>query len=206
MKVKKMWAATDEQRHRLRLARKPQEYITEGKRKFSREQLLAYLRDNKFTSRSKLRKGRKAGEPAGHDYVKEFGNWENARSDAFGMKPIDFGFDAKYLTQCVVEYNLWTQKKYMETRKIDPATFPCLRKVRKKWGSFSNLIGSARKLSFKKEIDAYGRLCRKLGRTATLEEARLDGVILDRAVAFYKGKHELDKLMVLWKESDEGKA
>lgn len=205
MKVKKMWAMSDEERHRLRLGDKPRQYVI-TKRKFTREQLLEYLRKNNFTSAGKLDRGRKPDEPSSNDCRKEFGNWENARAAAFGMRPMDFGPTAEYVTKCVVQFSLWTADLYRAKRKEIPDVVPSLHFALKRWGRFSNLIGAAMKDSFKAEIDAYGRLWRRLGRAPTLEEARIDGVPLDKAIAYYNGKHELDKLMVLWKESDEGKA
>lgn len=197
---------SDEQRRRLRIGEKPRQYVVEARRHFTREQLLEYLIKNKFTSRLKLIKGRKVGEPKAYDYCKEFGNWENARATAFGIKPMDFGFNSEFLTKSVVEFNLWTANAYRKKRKLFPDVLPPLYKVLKKWHTYKMMVASARQLSLKATLEAYRKLQRRLGRIPTTEEARLDGIPLDDAIAYYDGKYKLDMVMSIWKDENEGEA
>ena len=188
----------DDQKHRLRPFRKRRTYIWE-KRKFSRDELLEYLKRNNFRSADKLKAGRELGEPAVYDYQKEFGNWENARSTAFGIRDMDFGFDEKYLIKAVIEFNLWSVRAYNQSRKKDPIVFPSVYKIRKKWGGkWSIMVGAAKQDCLKMVMTAYSRLWRRLGRRPRLEEVKDAGISLDRATELYGGKVRLDKVMESW--------
>ena len=205
MKPEQILKAPDSVKRRIRIGLPPRQYKTEGRRKFTREQILDYLRNNKFSSARKLRAGRKPGEPSVYDCVKEFGNWENARTAVFGMKPMDFGYDDEFITKSIVFGKAWTMQAYREMRKKEPETFPSLYKIlkRRKWREFSCL---AKQRSLKGTLGEYIKLWRKLGRTPTLEEAKAVGLVLDKAIDFYKGKHKMDEVVASWKEENEGES
>lgn len=195
----------DGKKHHLRPFKKRRTYIREN-RHFSKEELLEYLRKNNFRSAHQLEVGRKPCEPNVYDYRKEFGNWENARSAVFGIRTMDFGFNAHYLLKTVIEFNLWTVRAYQAKRILEPDIFPSLRQIRKKWGGkWSIMVGAAKQLSFKATLDAYKKLWRRLGRKPTMEDASIAGISLESVLRYYKRKEELDKMIETWEGSkDEG--
>ena len=207
MKIEGMLRVSEKDRHRLRPFQKRRKYKCEPKRqKFSKSELLEYLRSHNFRSLRQLEKGRQIGDPRMQDYLNEFGKWENARANAFGVN-IDFGFNEMFLIKSLVECNAWTADKYREKRRARPDVFPPLYRALEKWGGkWSTLKGAAMQYCFKTTIEAYRKLWVKLGRTPRVSDVQAEGIDLEVAIAFYGSKEELDKTMSSWKVADEGKA
>lgn len=194
MKVDAMKTASYRALRHARRRRRARKNGTEGKRKFTRDELLAYVRSHNFRSVRKLEAGRKPGEPRAYDLIKEFGKWENAKTTAFGMD-INLAADAEYLPKSVLLFNLWTYRAYLAKRKMAPDVIPSMWQVRRKWGFYRNLVNAAIQISVKETMDAYKVLWRRYGRKPTIEEIREAGLYLDSAIKFYGSRKELDKAM-----------
>ena len=172
-------------RHRTR-----GKYNKDERPKFSKEELIAYLKANNFRFRSQLRQGRKTGEPTDADYFNCFGSWKSAHDRIFGSD-IFFGYDPfnkDYHIKCVTELGLWTEKKYMEARKRCPQDIPSLYAIHRTWKNFRYLKDAASKHSLLRCIDGFRKLYCRLGRMPLREECRAAGVFSDEAIRQFKDR------------------
>lgn len=205
MRLDSIFKTPEKYRGRLRVFRKKKRYDTDKRKHFSRAELVEYLRTNNFQSTAQLEAGRKRGDPKVYDYAKEFGNWQNAKTTVFGFKP-EFGFSDTYIVHAIVECGLWTVREYQAKRNQMPDTFPSVYKIRKQFGCFSVLKGSAKLLSMKATMMEYKKLWRRLGRAPSFEEARAAGIVLESTLKVFRKKKELDDFILNWETDNAGKA
>ena len=184
------------QRKLLRMKRRYRHYNKQVRIKLSREEMLVFLRERKIRSSRELLKIRKPDEPNVDDYRKEFGSWADAVYLAFGSISVS-EHDADYMLKVVSEFNLWTVKRFREARKIDPVSVPSWSEVKKEWGSYTNLIESARRMNLKKLLEEYRKLMRRLGRIPTLSDLKNNDVRMDEAIKFYGSKKEMDEFVLM---------
>ncbi len=204
--IEEMLSMSERARSRLRPFKKRRKYNREN-RSFSDEELLEYLRKNNIQTIQQLESERKAGEPRLYDYRKAFKYWNDAKKKAFGIGDVKPEFDAAYVLKCVVEFDLWTVRKYKSARRKNPDIFPSFCWAKKKWGGYWSILkGAAKQYSLKATMDEYVKLWRKLRRVPTMEEVKREGIVLESAIKFYKSKKELDKVMIYWGVGNAKKA
>jgi len=196
LKAEDFLRLTDKQRrHRGRTYGKKRKCYIRRRRK-SRAELIEFLKENNVRTARQLKTVKVEEEkdrPTIYHYISEFGTWNNAKREAFGGKSIiDSHFDAEYLIKVIVEFGLWTVKKYLAARRLRPDIIPSYRQVRNKWGRFSNMKYVARAYSFREQIDAYVKLKRDVtGHWPTNDELRDNGVNISKAVEFFGSKKKL---------------
>jgi len=195
---------TASQRRRLRSWGKVRRLGPRVKRKaFSRDELLDYLRQGAIRSTRVLDRKRSTLDPTVFDYRKEFGSWRKAVDDAFGKGPLKPSIDARYVLRAVPYFNAWTWKRYLEARRAHPEILPSVRFILREFGKFSEFVACARWVSLEQTMESYRALWRKLGHRPLLEECRNNGVRIDFAIEFFRGKAGLDKLVGDMVESKE---
>jgi hypothetical protein len=191
--IQRLLAMPDEQRRRLRLLRssRRRKNRCELGLHFTRDELLEYLRRKNFRTRKQLRDGRQKGEPRDCDYIREFKKWKTAVVAALGRKETS-PTDASYFVKVVVQFNLWTKKRYLTARRREPDLVPSAYWLKKRWGNFGNLIACARQYDESVIIGDYLKLYRKLGRIPTDRECRANGVNIDKVVALSGSRKKFD--------------
>jgi len=162
--------------------------------KLSRDDLLKYLRDRGIRHKGDLEKKRKEDEPNRYDFLKEFGKWSDAVLMAFGP-PLPTGMDRAYILNCVNHLNAWDVERFRELRRKMPYAVPSWRVVIRIFGSYSNLFREAREQTVQVMLFEYQKLIRRIGRIPTVSEVREASLNLDKLIAFYKGKKELDSFV-----------
>jgi hypothetical protein len=172
-----------------RRARGP--YKKKERPKRTKEQLSNYLIKNNYRTRAQLVNGRKEGDPTPDDYKKEYGNWTNAVTEIFNIEPLD----RRYVLKAIIEFNLWTQRAYINAHRKRPDILPSYYIVTKEFGSWVIIKELAVMVSVKKTLHAYMELKKRLGRIPTLEDCQMAGLIIDSVVKIYDGKSGLDKFV-----------
>jgi len=162
----------------------------------TREELLEYLRKKKFTTIPELESGRDSDDPDLWDYKKEFGTWGGAKNHAYG-DGIDLQPDvsAEYMAKTVVEFGLWSYRKFCEARRNNPKVVPSTYLVFKKFGSWDNLKYLARRYSLKVTLEEYCKLARRLGRKPRWVDCRQAGLEIYDAAKFFGGKGVMDEYL-----------
>lgn len=178
--------------HRWRKRRKGRgKYNRRNRPEFTKEQLAEYLKKKNFRTREQLRRGREEGEPTDADYREAYGSFRAAREEIWQVEP----WNREYVVKALIEFNLWTREKYHEARRNRPDVLPPLNWIVSEFGSWSTLKEIATAFSLRRTIDAYVVLRNRLGRRPTLKEAKMAGIILDKAVKIYGGKPGFDKFI-----------
>lgn len=189
-----------DKRRRLNLKRtKKKRY----KKRFTRnsltkEELIIFLRENNITTSRQLLKFRSEKDPVVYDYLKEFGRWNRAIEIAFPNRFFEcnlYKTDPFYFVKIVIEFNLWTQEKYLLARKQRPDIIPSICRVRSEWGKWSNLKIYAQNKCLKIVLESYVSLWRRLGRCPSLDDCRNNNIILDEAIKKWGSKSNLDSMI-----------
>jgi len=173
------WHSRRRARGRYRRRRRPRR---------SKEQLAEYLRSRGFRTRAQLRAGRRHGDPTDDDYRDAWGSWGDAVKEIWREE----ARSRRYVVNSVIEFNLWTKAAYQEARVSRPDVFPSMRAVCREFGSWGVLKEIAAAMSLRKTLAAYMDLKRRLGRRPTINDCRMAGVIVDKAIEVYDGKRGLD--------------
>ena len=135
---------SDAERRRLRLRKRFRRYKKQVRSPMSPEDMLTYLRERQIRSCRSLERNRKADEPNTNDFRKVFGSWQEAHRQAFG-RDIVADMDGEYILRVVFDLGLWSVAKFKSARKFDPVSIPSWYQVYKTWGSYRNLIESAKR-------------------------------------------------------------
>jgi hypothetical protein len=183
----------DDKIRKLKHGQRRGRYKRHPRPRFSREQLVEYLKKRGFKTARQLEAGRAEGEPKVYDYIREFGSWGTARNFVFGHPELEPEIDVAYVLKGIVEFGLWTASKYRAARKMRPDVFPSMHRVVKRWGSFGQMTRLALRLSMKQTLKAYILLWRKLGRTPTLKECKQNGLVIKGLIDFFDGKRAFDE-------------
>jgi hypothetical protein len=168
------------------------------RRIYNRDELIEYLKQNNFDSINKLRNGRTEVEPELRDYIKEFGRWSKAKKIAFGspMKIDEFIHqDAAYMVKVVIEFGLWKSKDWKEKSKSNRDVIPSFYRVKKEWGSFSNMVGYAYQVHMKGILNDYISLWMELGKKPTLAHCDEEGINLEIPIEHFGSKNEMDSFL-----------
>jgi hypothetical protein len=185
-----------DERRRVRVGRRRvRRWHREKRRRLSRDDLLDYLRRNNFGSRRKMERGRKPGDPKIWDFLREFGKWSSAKTEAFGKEPFPAGFSARYLVKVVCENNLWTARLYREERRVRPDIVPSFYYVEKEFKWWGNLKYAARQYDSRLILDEYFRLKRKIGRAPTFKECRENDIAVNRLVDLFGGRRRFNEVI-----------
>jgi len=183
------------QMRRLRLMWTPKR-IRRKCGKFSRDELLDYMRKNNIRSRRKLDVYRKDGDPLPSTYSGEFGSWGAALKAAFGSPIVKPSLDKEYVVKSALMMGIITYNQYVEARKKNPDILPSIWAVLKMFGSFARFASNVRALSFKETMDAYSRLWRRLGKAPSFTECKRAGINLDiMIIKVFLTKKSLDSYM-----------
>lgn len=186
-----------EQRRRLRL-RKKYRGPYEKRPERSREELIRYLRASSIKSANELRAKRKPLEPHVHDYFRAFGSFMAAKSEAYGPEPPSPGPPAThdYLTKVCLEFSIWSQGRWNESRRKRPDVIPSSNQVKRLFGGFSNLFEMAQRVSLRRTLERYLVLRAKYGRWLNSEELRTEGLDLTVAIKVLGGsKWHVDRFL-----------
>lgn len=183
----KIIAMPDEVRANLKLAPTRRKYSKVKRDLRTPDELIDYLRDKGFRSWRALEKGRTDNDPKLYDYIRAFGKWSEAIEVAFGKgneepwerEPPN---DPEYMVKVVVQFKLWTYRRYLKFRRANPSIAPSIRQVKKKWGRYSNLKETAAAVSIHEMIRRYLILSRRLGHKPSITEARKNGVEIGEVV------------------------
>ena len=208
MDVERLLSLLPHERHHAHLRpRRRGPYRNRKRQKLSPEELLEFLATNKINTTGDLRKRRIQDRtcPLVHDFIGAFGRWKVAVEQAHGKQilrqppPNDPDYGAK----CVVQFDLWTQAKYLAARRIHPDVIPSSRQIRRVWGGFDNLLFAARKKAVRKTFEEYLRLERRLGRIPTAIECRQEGLDLTPLRSLLGSKWDVDDLLALRRRADD---
>lgn len=190
-------------RKRLRLDKKPKRYAKERRGPFDHETLLRHLQEVRTKSWRKYQGARNHGDPTVYDYRKEFGSWRLACEAAFGKDPIEVSkLDHNYIFKTILDFNLWTLAEYECKRSKFPGVLPSKHRVLAEWGRWSTLKECAKRYSVKLVVDEYIKLWRRLGQKPKLADCRDVGLVIDKAIEFYKTKKELDEMVALMRRHE----
>ena len=178
---------------KFRLAGKPRRYRREPRKKFTKEEIIEYLRTNNIRSIPQLERFRKEGDPNVYDVRKVFeGKWSNAMREVFApllpLKP-----DREYLIKTVLWMNLKRRSEYLEAHKREPHVVPSIYVVQKVFGSFKNMMYCARQYDLEETLQRSAMLYLKYGRTPTLSEYNDAGIGIDKVAESFGGKWLWDK-------------
>jgi len=197
-------AASRHVRKRLRLDKKPKRYAKEQRGPFDRETLLSHLREARTKSWRKYKAARNHGDPTVYDYRKEFsGSWRLACEAAFGKDPIEVSkLDHKYIYDTILQFNIWTYAEYKRKRVMFPDILPSKHRLIAEWGHWNTLKECAKRHSVKLLVDDYIKLWRRLARKPTLADCREVGLVIDKAIEFYKTKKALDEMVALMRRHE----
>lgn len=178
---------------------------------FTRAELIDYIRKNNFRKLSQVFAASGNGRPTLWCFQKNFGTsfWSKVKQEAFSPDSIRFKWqddiDAGYLMKLVLEFDLWTRDKYEKARLTHPSIVPPLNRIREKWGTFRRMKICARRYSIKIMLDEYLKLSRRLGRIPSVEDCKENGVYIDKAVEFFKGKKYMDMFLQMMEKKDATK-
>jgi hypothetical protein len=199
LKAEDILPTSKAERARLRLRKRFRKYKKRHPRtKLSPDEMLQYLRDHGIRSCVVLERTREPDDPNTNDFKRVFGKWTEAVRQAFGSE-IAVDVNSEYLIKAVQELNLWSQKRFREVRKQYPDVVPSWFVVKKKFGSYRNLIESARRRNLRMLLVEYKKLMRRFGRPPTLAEVRDSNLRMDEAIAFYGGKKQMDDFVMSMK-------
>jgi hypothetical protein len=188
----------DAERRRLRLRKRFRKYKKRHPRvQLSAEDMLKYLRERQIRSRSVLEQTRGPDDPNRNDFQRVFGSWGEAIRQAFGS-PLAVDNRGDYMIKAVHEFDLWSVKRFRDVRKQSPDV-PSWVAVKREFGTYRNLIESARRSNLKMLLTEYKKLIRRFGRPPTLEEVRASHLRMDKAIAFYGGKKQMDDFVMSMK-------
>jgi hypothetical protein len=206
VKISDILAYSDEKRRGLRLKtkriqkRKP--YVRIERPNRSQDELLEYFKDKGITTQKSLLEIRRGDDPLPYDYIKAFGSWGKAKEIVFGPKEVP-PLEAEYMVKCIIEFDLWTRPVYEEACRKRPDILPSIYRILKKWGRWSNLTELAYRSSFKKTLDSYLLLKKKLGRTPSVKDCKRAGVKLESVRTLFGSKTEMDRFLIRVEENDE---
>jgi len=187
----------DGKRRRFRFVPKRRgKYRKVDRPKRTRDELVAYLRDNNVRSTRRLERCRRDGDPTLSDYRLAFDKWSEAIALAFGRtEKIIPSQDPEYMAKLLVQFKITTIDRYMEVHRLRPDIVPSYWVVRCKWGGFKGLKFLLRRYSLVAIFDSYLSLRRRLGRCPTPDECRAHGIILDKALELFSSKREFDEFL-----------
>ena len=196
MTVEHLMALLPDERRKTRI-RKRQRGPYERRPSRSRDELITFLCKNGVTSSRQLQSFRKPLEPTVYDFQKYFGAWSTAVAEAHGeqLGRPEPPSEPIYIIRAVIEFDLWSQKKYFDARAKRPDVIPSSNQVRKLFGKFSNLFALAERESLKKTFENYLSLQRRLGRRPTAQDIRQEGLDLTIARKIFGGKAQFDQFI-----------
>jgi hypothetical protein len=170
------------------------------KRTFSRGELADFLIAGNYRSSRALMASRKSGEPKVYDYQKEFGSWAKAIDEVFGKNEGEPPQSRLYLVKAVIEFGLWTRKRYQEVHVQRPDVLPSLRTVVREFGNFGVLKRLAAARSLSKALTDYFELMRRIGRRPTVLDCSRANLDLKAMRAMFGGKRQLDQYLTSGRE------
>ena len=200
MTAEQLLALLPAERKNVRLLpRRRGHYRDRNRERLPQDQLVDFLKAHKIKTTVDLRKHREknTASPMIHDYIAAFGSWKAAVERAFGKSILTQPppNDPAYIAKCAVQFDAWTQARYLAVRRLMPNVVPSARQVRRVWGNFGNMFFAARRMSAQKTLEDYLALERRLGRIPTAKECRAVGLDLSPLNICMGTKWEIDDLL-----------
>jgi hypothetical protein len=201
MNIEKLLSLTPSQRIKVRLnvRRKPRGAYRQHPPR-TPDELLEFLKERGVRTTSQLKKLRATDKttPTIQEYFRAFESWTAAVQQVF-HKPTILQSpppnDPAYIVKCCTQFNLWSQRDYLEARNHLPDVIPSPRQVRRVWGGFGNLFFAARKESAVKTLEAYLSLERRLGKTPSALDCQAYNLDLTPLKRFFGTKAQLDDIL-----------
>ena len=177
--------------------RRSRSFVREKRPTLSRRELIAYLREHGFKTWRALHAGRKPGDPTLWNYRKEFGGWKAGVKAAFNPEELAFqeSWTKDSIGMLIVEYRLWTFRRYIEVRRNRPDLVPSTNQIRRVFKRWSHAVSYAKRLSVLVTVEHYMGFIRRFGHVPTEIECRREGIDLDGALRHFGNKWALDRFM-----------
>jgi len=193
MKLKDYLKLPDSVSRRFRPCSRIRRYKREKRRKFTKDEIIAYLRDNNIRSIPQLQRFRKEGDPNVYDVRKAFGGkWSNAINEVF-VPSLPLEPTKEYILKTVLWMNIKRRRDYLEARKREPGIVPSINVVRKAFGTFKNMMYFARQYNLEETLRLSVKLYLKYGRTPTMLEYKAAHIGIDTVIDSFGGKWRWDK-------------
>lgn len=190
----------------------PKRKYAVNKRFLDKDTLLAWAKENDITSKVKLRKVSKRGDPNEGTFKKVFGSWQAYREEA-GLGPYhkptykpmfqEPPHDLDYLIRLVVECDLWFKKDWIQKHKEYPDVVPSVGVVFRECGSWQNLKVLAMSESLRLTLRQYLVLRRKLNRYPHKHECEKEGIDITPWIKKFKSKRILDGIIDEMEKAEE---
>lgn len=179
----------------------------EQSKEFSPEELKAYLQDlfrnEERKSWRSLRRLRSVGDPKPRHYVAHWCSWKKAVESIFPEESnkIIPSNNPTNLVRVVLQYKLFSYRKYLQARRDMPDIIPAFNQVLRQFGSYGNLKMVAKRESFQTALVDYFNLSRRLGHYATIKECERHGVSISGWTQRYGSRQKLVDLIEMSKAS-----
>lgn len=178
--IKEVYSASPEKINR---GKKYASFI--GKKpKYTREELIAYLKENKIKTAKQLSKVRKDMDPHFKDYVKHFGSWLEARTAAWGIIRKREYTNEEFI-KVALEFRINSSQKWIKKRREFPEIIPPHYRILKIWKYWSCFFDTVAEFRDKENIDKYIVLARKLKKIPNFGESEKNDIFLDRVITKY---------------------
>ena len=176
--------------------RKPYKFIERPK--FTRQQLIDFLKNNNIKSSRKIDKIRKNNDPCLSDYRLEFTFWKDAIKEAFPEDTFITSDDqsALYFINLLRQFQISTLDEYKAKRKICPDLIPSIYQLNKYFGGFSNIKSLEQRYNISKTIESYIKLKQNINKkTLSVKKCKDSKVDISFAVKFFGSKEKFDKFV-----------
>ncbi len=173
---------------------------------FTRDYIIDWAKNNNITTRDKLNKIRKQGDPNYNLICKEFGNWNLFKQEVIGKPNFEIyekpRTDARYLLQLVVQFNAWSRDSYRECHHKRPDIFPSEMYIRREFGTWKNLKKLANDYSTECMLKKYMLLRKKYGKWPTPSECTRERIDLRLLVTIFHSKKKLEDFLENMEKAD----
>ena len=196
---KEIIAMPPEKRRRLKIANRRRKGYGNTRKQMTRDEMIEWGRKKGVKSSRHLTAIREGDEPTVDDVRKVFGKWSNFIHAINGTTPEpETPFDAPpsdpaYIARVICEHNLWTASKYREARRLRPDIVPSLHVVFTHFGTWEDVVETARMLDTEETLNEYTKLMRRLGKPPTEFRCKKENINLALLLRQHHTKKALDE-------------
>lgn len=185
---------------RIKEVRKVRGKYRVSTRRFTPDEILDYIRDNNITRQCDLIRLHEidVGTPSLYFVNQVFESWKNAKSLAYsGRLELDIGPGKtdEDIIRLVSDYKIKTARQYLKFRKKDPAVFPSIYEVLRRFGYWLNLRRLACGYSIENILGRYISLRRRLNKWPSKKECQDADIEIERLLEVMS-RNELRELVV----------